>query len=69
MYSRQYSLERDDVWMVELAEVADVRLLDVAHLLNSNLLSVEGAKEDSPLCTTTQPLQIGDVLKWDLPFI
>ena len=63
------SLERDDVWMIEFPQMTNVRLLNVAHFLDSDLVLVELSEEDRSLSATPEPLQIGNVLKWNFPVI
>ena len=60
-------LEGDDVWVVELAKMSDVCFFEVADFLYGHLFLSESAKEDSALCPTAQPLQVRDVLKWNVP--
>ena len=62
-------LEADDVWMLEFPQVLNVGLLLLTHLLDGHLFRAELAQEDSSLCTTAQPLQLGNLLKWNLPHV
>ena len=62
-----FSLEGDDVGVFELAEMLDVRLLDVPYFLNGHFLSVEFPQEDGSLGSAAHPLQVGDLLERNLP--
>lgn len=53
--------------MLEFAEVFDLGLFDVPHFLHSHVFSVELAEEDGPLRPAAHPLQVGDLLKRNLP--
>lgn len=55
--------------MLELPQVLDIRFILISHFLDGHLLCPEFAQEDSSLRTTAQPLQLRDLLKWDLPGI
>ena len=55
--------------MVELAQMSNVGLLEVAHFLDGHLLGIECAQEHSALGARTQPLQARDVLERNLPVI
>lgn len=51
-----HSLEGDNVGVLQLPKVFDVRLLEVSHLLDSNLLPMEASQEDRSLGSTAHPL-------------
>jgi hypothetical protein len=63
------SLELDDVVVVELAEVLDVRLLEVPNFLDSHDVVPEFPLENCALGPGPQPLQIPNLLKRNLPFL
>lgn len=62
-------LEANDIWMFEFSQVFNVRLLLLAHLLDGHLFRAELAQEDRSLCTAAQPLQLRNLLKWNLPHV
>lgn len=62
-------LEANDIWVLELSQVFDVRLLLLSHLLDGHLLGAELAQEDGSLRTAAQPLQLRDLLKRNLPHV
>jgi hypothetical protein len=43
------SLESDDVGMLQLAQMLNISLFEVSHLLHSDLLPMEAPQEDSTL--------------------
>lgn len=45
----------------------NIRLFDVPHFLHSHFLAVEFSQEDGALGSAAHPLQVGDLLEWDLP--
>lgn len=51
-------LEGDDVRVLQLPQMLDVRLILLSHLLDGHLLCSEFAQEDGSLGSTTQPLQL-----------
>ena len=55
--------------MVQLSKVPDVGLFNVTHLLDSDRFLVEFAKEDRTLSAAAEPLQVRDVLEWNLPVV
>lgn len=63
------SLETDDIRVLELSQVFDVRLLLLSHLLDGHLLGAELAKEDGSLRAAAEPLQLRDLLKRNLPHV
>lgn len=62
-------LETDDVGVFQFAEVFDVRFFLLSDLLDGNFFRVELSQEDRALSSTSQPLQLGDLLEWNLPYI
>lgn len=62
-------LEANDIWMLEFSQVFNVSLLLLAHLLDGHLFRAELAQEDGSLRTAAQPLQLRNLLKWNLPHI
>lgn len=62
-------LETDDVWVLQFAEVFDVGLFLLSDLLDGHFFRVEFSQEDGALSSTSQPLQLGDLLEWNLPYI
>lgn len=50
-------LESDDVRVLQLPQMLDIRLILFSHFLDGHLLCSELAQEDSSLGSTTQPLQ------------
>lgn len=60
-------LEGDDVGVLELPQVLDVRLVLVPHFLDGHLLCAELAQEHGALSPAAQPLQLRDLLKGHLP--
>lgn len=60
-------LEADDIGMLEFSQGFNVRLLLLTHLLDGHLLRAELSQEDGSLCTAAQPLQLRDLLEWNLP--
>lgn len=62
-------LEANDIWVLELSQVFDVRLLLLSHLLYGHLFRAELAQEDGSLRAAAQPLQLRDLLKRDLPHV
>lgn len=65
--TRVFSLESNDVGVLEFAQVLDLSLFDVPHFLYSDIFSVELTEEDSPLRPTAHPLQVRNLLKRNLP--
>lgn len=51
-------LEADDIGMLELSQVFNVRLLLFSHLLDSHFLGAKLAQEDGTLCSAAEPLQL-----------
>ena len=51
-------LESDDVRVLQLPQMLDIRLILFSHFLDGHLLRSELAQEDSSLGSTTQPLQL-----------
>lgn len=51
-------LESDDVRVLQLPQMLDIRLILLSHFLDGHLLRSELAQEDSSLGSTTQPLQL-----------
>lgn len=51
-------LESNDVRMLQLPQMLDIRLILLSHFLDGHLLRSELAQEDSSLGSTTQPLQL-----------
>lgn len=64
-----HAAELHDVRVVELAQVPDVRLELLLHLLDGHLLGAEGAREHGALGPGPQPAQVLDLLEGDLPVI
>lgn len=62
-------LEGDDVGVLQLPQVLDVRLILFSYFLDGHLLCPEFSQEDSSLGSTTQPLQLRDLLKRHFPGI
>lgn len=52
------SLESDDVGVLQLAQMLDIRLFDVPHFLHSHFLAVEFPQEDGTLGSAAHPLQV-----------
>ena len=52
--------ELDDVGVVELAQVVDVRLGHLLDLLDGNQLGLEAAHEDGALRSRAEPLEVRD---------
>ena len=61
--------ELNDVWVVELSQVLDVHLVLLLHFLHGHRLPFVLADKHGPLGAGTEPFQVGDVLKRDLPVI
>lgn len=55
--------------MVESPKMSDVGFLDVPDFLHGHLVLVELSEEYSALRSASEPLKIGDVLKWNFPII
>lgn len=51
-------LESDDVRVLQLPQMLDIRLILFSYFLDGHLLRSELAQEDSSLGSTTQPLQL-----------
>lgn len=51
-------LESDDVRVLQLPQMLDIRLILFSHFLDGHFLRSELAQEDSSLGSTTQPLQL-----------
>lgn len=62
-------LEGNDVGVLQLPQVLDVRLILFSYFLDGHLLCPEFSQEDSSLGSTTQPLQLRDLLKRHFPSI
>lgn len=62
-------LETDDVRVLQFAEVLDVRLFLLSDLLDGHFFGVELSQEDGALSSTSQPLQLGDLLERNLPHV
>lgn len=62
-----YSLEGDDVGVLEFAQMFDLGLFDVSHFFHSHLLAVELAQKNGSLRPAAHPLQLRDLLERDLP--
>ena len=61
--------ELDDVGVVELAEVTNISLHLLLHLLDGHLLPRQLATEDGALSARAEPRQVLDSLKRNLPVI
>lgn len=55
--------------MLQFAEMLDVRLFLLSDLLDGHFFGVELSQEDGALSSTSQPLQLGDLLERNLPHI
>ena len=64
-----YSLELNDVGMVELSQVLDVSLELLLHFLHGEDLRLVGPHEDGPLGSGAEPFQVLDLLEGNLPGI
>ena len=62
-----YSLELNDVGMVELSQVFDVSLELLLHFLHGEDLRLVGPHEDGPLGTRAKPFQVLDLLEGNFP--
>lgn len=60
-------LEANNIWMLEFSKVFNLRLLLLTHFLDGHLLRAKLAQEDGSLCAAAKPLQLGNLLKWNLP--
>lgn len=65
----QVVLKADDVGMFQLAKVFDVRLFLFPDLLDGHFLRVELSEKDSTLRSASQPLQLRNFLKGNLPHV
>ena len=61
--------ELDDVGVVELAEVEDVGLGALLHLLDGDQLRLPAADEDDALRPRAKPLLVQDRFEGNFPFV
>lgn len=62
-------LERNDIWVIQFPQVFNIGLLDITHFLHRHFLPVQFPEKHCSLRPTSQPLEVGYVLKRNFPVV